>query len=135
MKGKDKQTHCHCSSETFETAPTKLNLPAPTQTVTNTSLPRPQDAVSMEVHSKYVPKAQKRLLFPKLEDSISFNQYVLSVSISIEAFKDMGHDGREVADDLYQYLIQGERSAEFLHQLSKQKRKGSLSTADVISAL
>ena len=135
MKGKDKQTHCHCSSETFETAPTKLNLPAPTQTVTNTSLPRPQDAVSMEVHSKYVPKAQKRLLFPKLEDSISFNQYVLNVSSCVEAFSDMGHDDGSIAQDLHQFLVQGELSSQFLHQLGKQKKKGLLSTADVILAL
>ena len=129
VKGKDRQTHCHCSSGTIESAPTQQHLPSPIET----SSPQPQ--VSQEVHSKHIPTARKRLLFPKLEDSITFNQYVLSVSSCIGAFRDMGHDDRTIADDLYQCLIQGECSAEFLHQLSKRRRKGLLSTADIVSAL
>ena len=139
---------CHCSARdrgSFEPGsvsgnvslmPNNKHLVSLSDDTTTAASLQPHGAVFHDTVARpQVQSTQRRLLFPKLEDSVSFNQYVLNVSSCVEAFSDMGHDDGLIARDLHQFLVQGELSSQFLHQLGKQKKKGLLSTADVILAL
>ena len=80
-------------------------------------------------------KSDKRLLFPKFEDFVSFNQYVLSLNSHVDALISMGHADKTVAEQLYQFLAQSQHSAQFLHQIKNCGRGAKLDSSTILSAL
>ena len=77
----------------------------------------------------------KKLVFPKFENFVSFNQYVLSLNSHVDALLDMGHTDKKVSEELYQFLAQSQHSAQFLHQIKGRGRGTKLNSSAILSAL
>ena len=95
-------------------------------------------SVSHTVMSHPTPKAEifdKKLVFPKFENFVSFNQYVLSLNSHVDALLGMGHTDKKVSEELYQFLAQSQHSAQFLHQIKGRGRGTKLNSSTILSAL
>ena len=79
-------------------------------------------------------RSDKRLLFPKFEDFVSFNQYVLSLNSHVDALLNLGHTDERVSEELYQFLVQSQHSAQFLHQIKKCGKGAKLDSSTILSA-
>ena len=77
----------------------------------------------------------KKLVFPKFENFVSFNQYVLSLNSHVDALLGMGHTDKKVSEELYQFLAQSQHSAQFLHQIKGRGRGTKLDCSTILSAL